>query len=197
MQPYKIYNFIDDPNILPHQQLEEPRYFNLKQDLTIRPIKQTTIEFGERVKSEYFEKYENEQYINSLLVITHKFIRDDRGLVEKRETLTQWVFEDDSLPEGKQTVKFYITEEEKYDEIRCRRYNIVYKNLVPLARQFELETEVVNFFETNQVLVNTYIDSGSKSLLQAVGTMTDDWLDVTLPTGNTPRQALQLYLAIG
>ena len=90
-----------------------------------------------------------------------------------------------------------MTEEEKYDEIRRRRYNIVYKNLVPLARQFELETEVVNFFETNQVLVNTYIDSGSKSLLQAVGSMTDDWLDVTLPTGNTPRQALQLYLAIG
>ncbi|MDJ0717953.1 MAG: hypothetical protein QNJ54_27650 [Prochloraceae cyanobacterium] len=193
---YKIYFFLNY-EVSPEKYLERPRNIDLKKDLTIRPVKKDTIELGERTLTEYYEKFENGEYLNPLLCIDHKFIRDTNGLVLQRDTIARWVYDDDSLEEGLSTTKYFVTESEKYEEIKRRRYNIVYINLIPLATELGLGNEVVAFFEANQTLVNTYIDAGSNALLAAVGAMTDEWIDRTLPTGNTPRQALQLYLQIG
>ena len=181
--------------------LERPRGIDFKKDLIIRPIKKDTIEFGERIKSEHYEKIEDGEYINLLLQVDHIFTRDAKGLVEQRDTTVRWVCDDDSLEEGLVTTKYYPTEIEKFDEIKRRRSNIVYKNLVPLARTFGLENEVVSFFEAYQVKVDTYINAGSNELLLTVNSIVTDettqWFDSVLPTGNTPRQALQLYLQVG
>lgn len=197
---FKVYDFLNY-EIDPEAYIQRPRGLDLKKDLTIRPVKKDTIEFGERIRSEHFEKFENGQYLNLILRVDHVFTRNNKGLVEKRDTTVRWVCDDDTLEDGLVTTKYYPTEVEKYDEIKRRRYNIVYKNLVPIAQAFGLETEVVSFFEANQILVNTYIDTGSNELLSIVNSIvvdqTTEWFDRVLPTGNTPRQALQLYLQIG
>lgn len=193
---YLVYDFINY-DIDPEKTLERPRALNLKQDLTIRPVKKTTITFGERVQSSYYEKYENDQYVNLLLQIDHVFTRDDFGLVTQRDTKSCWTFDDGSLEEGIDTTKFYVTESERYNEIKRRRYNLIYENLIPIGRIEGLEEEITGLFETYQTQVQSYIDAGSREIITLVQNSSESWLDIVLQTGQrSSRIAIPIYLSI-
>ncbi len=192
---FLVYDFLNFP-IDPEKTLERPRTINLKRDLTIRPVKKTTIVFGERTQSEYYEKYEDEVYINLLLRIDHVFTRDSQGLVLQRSTKTCWAYDDGSLETGIETIKYYITESEKYKEIKRRRYNIIYENLIPIGRLEGLEEPITSFFETYQVQVQSYIDAGSREILLLTQTSPESWLDTVLTTGRSAREAIPIYLSM-
>ncbi|MDJ0723742.1 MAG: hypothetical protein QNJ38_01360 [Prochloraceae cyanobacterium] len=193
---FRVYDFVNY-SILPEKILERPRGLSLKRDLTIRPVKKTTILFGERTQSEYYESYNQETngYENLLLRIDHVFTRDIRGLVEKRETKSCWTYDDGELEPGVTTVKFYPTEQEKYEEIKRRRYNLIYRNLIPLGILENLESEITVFFEVNQTAVSSYIDVGSREIISIVSSSSEIWLDQILETaGRSAREAIPIYL---
>ena len=193
---YLVYDFVNY-EIDPEKTLERPRTIDLKQDLTIRPVKRTTIEFGERKQSAYYEKFENGEYVNLLLRVDHVFTRDNQGLVLQRDTKTCWAYDDGTLETGIDTTKFYVSESEKYNEIKRRRYNLIYENLIPIGRLEGLEEEITGFFETYQVQVQSYIDAGSRDIIGLVQSSPEPWLDIVLQTGNrSSREAIPIYLSI-
>ncbi len=191
---YKVYDFINY-DVEPELYLERPRGIDLKQDLNIRPAKRTVINFGERTQSEYYEKFEEGSYVNLLLRIDHVFTRDSLGLVEKRDTKSCWSYDDDTLEPGITTIKYYPTQQEKYAEIKRRRYNLIYNNLIPIGIAENLESEITAFFEANQTAVSSYIDVGSREIISIVSSSSETWLDQILEiAGRSAREAIPIYL---
>ena len=202
MSTYKIYRY-REPWQLPSSLDVHPGDIIFPEQLNKNLPKQPIIYLGERRKSIYYDRYENKEYFDPIIKIAYAFKRDEQGLVYEKIKTIAWCLENnkwstqiqqDSIP--------VISEAEKLQEIKRRRENII-NELKGLAKNFStaelpLEAKILQVFEENQILINSYIDAGSPKFRNALAESTESWLDVVIPaTGNKSRDVLVQYLSIG
>lgn len=199
---YKIYRYID-PEDQPQNLSKHPGSIIFPDQLNRNLPKRTDIILGERRRTTYFDRYENDQFIEPIIEINYHFERDQQGLVFEKMRSIAWMLESEAWSEETQVDYIPVVgAAEKLAEIKRRRYNII-SELKGLAKKFstaenQLERRILEIFEENQLLINTYIDAGSSKFRNAIQNSDQAWLDVVIPaTGNKSRDVLTQYLSIG
>ena len=199
---YKIYRYLE-PWELRSNLSQHPGYIIFPDSLNRNLPKKPTIHLGERRKSVYYDRFENGEYIDPIIKVEYSFKREDQGLVYEKLRTICWQLENDKWSSDVQTdVIPVVSEGEKLREIKRRRANII-DELKGLAKKFTtsdipLEAKILEIFEENQLLINSYIDAGSAKFRDAIGSSKEDWLDTIIPaTGNKSRDVLVQYLSIG
>ena len=94
--------------------------------------KKRTIVFGELIKVEYYESYENGVYSDIIVDETRDYIRDDNGLVQYRNLVSRWYLSDDSVGKTKSSIKYYSLIESIQEGIERR------SNVISLAKAYVL-----------------------------------------------------------
>ena len=162
---YKIYRY-REPWQLPTNLDLHPGSIIFPEQLNKNLPKEPNIYLGERRQTIYYDRYEDGQYQDPIIKIAYAFKRDDTGLVFEKIKTIVWCLESgkwssqtqqDSIP--------VVSESVKLQEIKRRRSNII-DELKGLAKKFStaeipLEAKILEVFEENQLLINSYIDAGS------------------------------------
>lgn len=199
---YKIYRY-RQPWQLPPSLDIHPGDIIFPEQLNRDLPKQTIIELGERRQSIYYDRYRDGEYLDPIIKVDYVFNRDERGFVFEKVRTISWCLEDGTW--SQQTQKDFIpvvSQAEQITELKRRRENII-NELKGLAKKYSttqlpLEAKILEVFEANQVLINSYIDAGSPKFRDAISISTEPWLDeVVVATGNTSRDILLSYLSIG
>ena len=198
MVEYKIYRYIE-PWQLPQSLDIHPGHIIFPESLNKNLPKKQFIALGERVKTIFFARFEENVFVEPIVKIDYRFNRDESGLLNNKVRTIQWRLSDDTWSERKQTDVIPVTSNEnKLREIKRRRRNIV-SEVAGLSKDIGLESALTDLYSRYAIEINQYLESGLPSLRDAIASNTDlSWLDRETSNPNvTVRQFLVKYFSIG
>lgn len=198
MVNYKIYRYIE-PWQLPGNLSVHPGHIVFPDSLTKHLPKKIFIALGERVKTIYFDRLEDQKFIEPIIKIEYKFNRDERGLLIDKQRTISWRLENEIWSGETKTDTIPVTSNaEKLTEIKRRRANVV-TEVSGLSKDIGLSSALGDLYSRYVIEIEQYTQSGLPNLRDAIANNTDlSWLDQ--PTSNpnvSVRQFLINYFSIG
>lgn len=184
---------LEDPTIAPHK--IEMRNSGLKP----RPI----IRFGQKQSTIYYRDYDFEtgEYLQPIFKCDRAVTYDQRNNPISITRTVAWMMSNNQWG-GSKTYTDPIYSPLKFLEKRRARIIDELKDLAAKfsSEQLPLEKNMIGFFEQNQILINTYIFSGSTLLLEAVRHSSVPWIDLEIvgaeEGSDTARKVMLQYFAI-
>ena len=162
--------------------------------------KKDFIALGEKVKIIYFDRLENNVFVEPIIKIEYEFIRDDIGYLKHIVRKISWALENNLWSKKTQVDLIPVaSNQEKLLEIEKRRQNII-SEVAGLSRDIELKTALSDLYSKYNTEINLYLKSGSTALAVAVENNTDLlWLNDPTPSNKnkTVREFLIEYFTIG
>lgn len=195
---YKIYRYVEPWQLPPSLDIH-PGHIVFPETLSRNLPKKQFIALGERVKTIFFDRFEDNVFVEPIIKIDYRFNRDEYGLLKNKEQTISWRLEDETWSEQRQHDVIPVTSnEKKLQEIKRRRKNIV-DEVAGLSKDIGLKSALTDLYARYFKEINLYVDSGLPDFAEALSQNEDlDWLDN--PTTNskvTVRQFLIRYFSIG
>ena len=197
-QEFKIYRYVD-PDFLPLCLRVHPGWLIFPEGLNKNLPKKHFIALGERVKTIFFDRYEDGRFIDPIIKIDYKFNRDEFGYLVEREKTVSWQLENNSWATRTQLDIIPVSSnQEKISELKKRRQNIV-DEVAGLSKKIGLGTALTDLYKRYFKEIELYTQSGLDDFAIALNKNTDlPWLE--RPTSNpniSVRDFLINYFSIG
>ena len=199
MNSYKIYRYLEPWQLPPSLDIH-PGHIVFPDSLNRNLPKKQFIALGERRKTIFFDRFEDDKFIDPVIKVDYRFNRDEAGLLKSKERSISWQLEDNTWSKkAQEDIIPVISNEKKLQEIKRRRRNIV-DEVAGLSVDIGLESALTDLYARYYREISLYVDSGLLDFKEALNNNTDlYWLDRPTPSNSkiTVRQFLTNYFSVG